>query len=288
MAGAAKKWLTGCGIGCGLLLVLSLGAGTIGYIGVRKAMDRGEGIEEGFDRLRAEYGGPAEYVPGPDGSVPTGRMEVFLAARRSMAEERKTAGDVLRVLDGQEVDGGQPNFIQKAKAGIQLIPAMMTFIEQRNDVLLTEGIGLGEYLYIYSLSYFNLLDKDLTDGPSFTLTSDDEDNDNRGFQWNAGPQGEKGDTREDRERTIRKYLHRIQLKMARNQLQNLDARGGSAEDRERLEAEIALMEAEPLRLLWETGMPDVLRRSLEPYLDELDATYDPMINVLESGLVENE
>jgi hypothetical protein len=76
--------------------------------------------------------------------------------------------------------------------------------------------------------------------------------------------------------------------MARNQLEALNMGAGTEEDRLRLEAEIAAMETEPLRLLWETGLPDPIRQSLEPYRGQLEASYDPMVNILESGMVESE
>ena len=289
MAGTAKKWFIGCGIGCGLFLLLIAGAGTVGYFGVRQAIDRGEDIEAGFEQLRAEYGGPGDYIPAPDGSVPADRMEVFLAARQDMAIDRKQIGDILRTLDDQEVDGAKPGFIQKTKAGIQLIPSLMTFIDLRSHALLNAGMGLGEYLYIYSLSYYNLLARDLADGPSFQITGEDQDGDNNGFHWDVGPSSsDGGSTTDEREKVIRRYLHRIHLQMARNQLEGLDGLTGDQEDRTRLVAEIAALEDESLRLFWETGMPAALRESLEPYRDRLEASYDPMVNVLESGLVENE
>jgi hypothetical protein len=285
MAGAAKKWFIGCGIGCGLFLLIIGGIGTVSYLGIKQAVDHGEDIEAGFEELRAEYGAPSDFVPEPDGAVPSDRMEVFLAARDAMAADRKVAGDILRTLDGQDVDGKTPNFIDKAKAGIQLIPSMMTFIDQRNQALLNQGMGLGEYLYIYTLSYYVLLDRDLADGPGFNVSGEEENSD--GFRWETG-EGKSGDTRVNREKQIRRYLHSIHLAMARNQLQAIENRGAPAELRQQLEAEMALMRDEPLRLLWETGMPSAMQLSLEMYRDQLEASYDEMVNVLESGLIEHE
>ncbi len=213
-------------------------------------------------------------------------MEVFLAARDFMSADRKTAGDVLRTLDGAEVDGKSPNFIDKAKAGINLIPSMMTFIDQRNQALLEQGMGLGEYLYIYSMSYYGMLKKDLVDGPSFQISGDDN-GDNDGFRWETSA-GDSDDSKADRAKKIRRYLHGIHLSMARNQLENMDQNGDTGGIRDQLEAEIATMIEEPLRLLWETGMPSAMQMSLEVYRDRLAASYDPMVNILESGLVEIE
>ena len=286
MSGAAKKWFIGCGIGCGLFILIIGGIGTVSYIGIKNAVDHGEDIEAGFEELRAEYGPPSDFVPQPDGAVPADRMAVFLAARDAMAEDRKVAGDILRTLDGQEVDGKSPGFLDKAKAGIQLIPSMMSFIDQRNQALLTEGIGLGEYLYIYTMSYYVLLEKDMTDGPGFTVSGEDEQN-NGPIRWETS-EGSSGDTQADRERRIRRYLHRIHLAMARNQLEAIATRGAPEGMKEQLEAEIALMEDEPLRILWETGLPPALQASLAVYRDQLEASYDAMVNVLESGLVEHD
>lgn len=289
MAGTTKKWLIGCGIGCGLFFLVMAIGGTVAFFGVRKAMDHGKQIESGFEELRASFGGPGEFTPEPDGSVPYDRMETFLAARDSMAGYRQEVGDLMRTLDDQREDGMKPNFIDKAKAGINLVPSLMGFIHHRNQALLSVGMGVGEYLYIYSLAYFDLLKVDLADGPSFALTGQDDEGNNSGFHWEAGAHSSKGrESGEDREHEIRSYLHRIQLKMARNQLEKLDQVGGHEESRNLLVAELAAMEEEPLRLLWETGLPEAVRASLEPFRGRLEASYDPMVNVLESGLVENE
>jgi len=45
MAGAGKKWLIGCGIGCGFFVLIMGGIGTVGYFGVKKFADRAERIE---------------------------------------------------------------------------------------------------------------------------------------------------------------------------------------------------------------------------------------------------
>ncbi len=289
MAGTAKKWFIGCGIGCGVMLLLVLGLGTAGYFGIKGAIDRGENIEASFEQLEAEYGAPGEYTPDPALMVAADRMDVFLGIREEMAPQRKAMGDLLRTLDGQEVDGRKPGGLAKAKAGFRLIPDLMDFIGQRSRTLLEGGMGLGEYLYIYSLSYPVLLEKDLQAGPGFTLASEGDDEENGGFHWRMDPDAEGSlDVKADRELKIRTYLHRIQLKMARNQLAALQATGGDEAGAAALEAEIGRMESETRRLLWETDMPESLRRSLEPYRDRLEAQYDPMVNILESGLVEAE
>ena len=286
MAGSGKKWLIGCGAGCGVLFLLVVLGGPVAFLGVRKAVDKGEDIKAGFEELCAQYGRPGDFTPAPDGSLSADRMDVFLAVRQVMAPDRKKMGDILRTLDDQEVDGVKPNWLGKTRAGFRLIPTTMDFLNRRNAVLLEQGMGLGEYLYIYSLAYFGLLDKDIIDGPSFEITGDSSEQESKKFRWEV--KAGKGDPERDRERVVRTYLHRIHLQIARNQLAALNREGDPGGIRPQLTAEIAALEAEPLRLLWETGLPEVVSSSLEPYREQLEEVYDPMVNLLEIGLVKQE
>jgi hypothetical protein len=290
MAGTGKKWLVGCGIGCGLFVLLLAGAGTVGFFSVKKFTERADRIEETFDRMDAEYGQPSEFVPELDGSVPAGRMEVFLAVREEMHDVQMEVSEMFSTLDGRN-DAG---VIDKFKAGIRFIPALFIFIEERNNIMLERGMGVGEYQYIYALSYYGLLDKDLSDGPGFTVVSDEEHTENDSWNWqiNSGDDGEE-ETRERRAREVRKFVNRVQSRVIRNQLEALDevgyVEGLDFETwRAQVQAEAEAMERESLRLLWEEGLPEQIRESLEYYRDRLNASYDDMTSILEMGLVEHD
>ena len=69
MASGTRKWLVGCGIGCGFLILAAGGIGTCSYVGIQKLKDRGERLDAGFEELHALYGRPAEFVPPADGVV---------------------------------------------------------------------------------------------------------------------------------------------------------------------------------------------------------------------------
>jgi hypothetical protein len=290
MAGNGKKWLVGCGIGCGLFVLLLAGAGTVGYFSFKKISERADRIEETFDRMDAEYGEPSDFVPETDGSVPSGRMEVFLAVRDEMGDVQQEVSGLFYTLDGENGAG----WLDKAKAGLKFLPSLFIFIEERNNIMLERGMGVGEYQYIYSLAYFSLLGKDPSDGPGFTVVSDDEEHENDSWQWsvNSGEEGTE-ETRAKRASEVRRFVNRVQSRVIRNQLAALDAAGfvdGMDFDvwRSELATEAEAMDRESLRFLWEEGLPDQIRASLEPYRDRLDATYDPMTSILEMGLVEHD
>ena len=291
MAGTGKKWLIGCGIGCGFFVLVLGGVGTVGYFGVKKFADRAERIEATFDRMDAEYGHPSEFVPEIDGSIPADRMEVFLMVRAEVRDVQQEVSGMFRTLDGK----GESGFIAKAKAGMKFIPSLLIFIEERNGFMLDHGMGVGEYQYIYSLAYYGLLDKDPSDGPGFSVVTDDDDEEENGWQWNVNTgDDDDEDIRDKREQEVRRFVNRVQSRVAANQLEALDANAGYLEGldfdtwRAELAAEVAAMDRESLRLLWEEGLPIHIRDSLEPYRDRLDATYDDMTSILEMGLVEHD
>ena len=63
-----------------------------------------------------------------------------------------------------------------------------------------------------------------------------------------------------------------------------DFRGISKQWREALEAEIEAMELNRYRLVWQDGLPEVTRRSLEPFRGRLEASYSPLTNGVEMAL----
>jgi hypothetical protein len=257
---------------------------------VKKFADRAERIEGTFDRMDAEYGQPSDFVPAIDGRIPADRIEIFLAVRDDMGEVQQEVSGLFRTLDGE----GESGVIDKIKAGMKFIPSLLIFIEERNNIMLNHGIGVGEYQYIYSLAYYGLLGKDPTDGPGFTVASNDDDNEEDSWNWNINAgDSDEDDVRENREREVRRFVNRVQSQVIQNQLEALDAAGSvTSLDydiwRAELAAEAAAMDRESLRMLWEEGLPAQIRGSLEPYRVRLDETYDDMTSILEMGLVEHD
>lgn len=288
MAGSAKNWLIGCGIGCGLLIALGVGLGAAGYFGVRHVVKRAEGLEAARDSLVARFGPPESYVPPADGSLAPERVEAFLMARHLMKPVRERTSRTLAVLDG--TSGG--SLPERVRAGANFVPHMLAFIEDRDRALLQAGLGSGEYQYLYSLAYFALLQKDPGDGPGFKLLTRGDGGEG-GRDWTLGSRHESGDdnrrretVHREREDLVREELNRIQRENLRAQLAALDAQGGGANGawRAQLAAELKRLTDERRALAWENGLPSGLRATLEPFRDRLDESYDAMTGVLELHL----
>lgn len=282
MGGTARNWLIGCGVGCGLVVVLVLGLGAAGFLGVRNVMNRAERLEAASDSLAARYGSAEAWAPPADGRLDAARVEAFLEARRLMAPARSRASRTFATLDGE---GG--GVTAKVSAGVSLVPHVLSLIEARDRALLEAGMGPGEYRFLYAVAYFGLLGKDPADGPGF-LVSGNNGSGREGRNWTIGSKGggaDRDDVRRRRGNAVREALNGTQAANLGRQLEQLDAAGGGDPAwRAALAAEVAALAAEPRRLAWEQDLPAALRSALEPYRDRLEQEYDALTGALELGL----
>lgn len=286
----ASKWKKGCGCGCGVLvLVLGL-VSWGGYILITSVVENAQKAEAVMKQVHERHGEISDFVPEPDGAVPAERLEAFLLTRELMEEARNETEGTLALLSSGESGGAQvPGLLgrllgwgtaaMKVEAGTTLVPQAIAFVGARGEALLEAGMGTGEYLYIYSLTYFSWLGKSPADGPGFPLVGDDED----GGQQRQGGRDEF-DVREERREMILTRLNEQLLPVLRRQLAALDASRHVAESdpwRQQLSAEIAAMEKDGFRIPWRDGLPPVIEESLAPYRARLVGSYSPMCNPLE-------
>ena len=273
MASTGQKWAIGCGVGCGLILLVTLMVGGGMFMAVRKVVKEGESIEESYEVLAADYGQPEDYTPTASGAIPAERMETFLAVREAMKPAAEKLARTIHILDDDDGVEVEASGFEKVKAGLSIIPSVLGYLKTRNETLLENGMGNGEYTYIYSMAYFAYLDKEVADGPNVKLTG--EEKDSNGFSFDL--EGETL-TKEEREQEIRYYLHRLHLAFLNNQI-------GVAGEEPALVAEREVLVNNPRRMLWEEGLPEPVAASIAPYAEELDAGSVPILNLIEVGMV---
>ncbi len=280
MAGSGKKWLIGCGIAfvIGILLVVAMIYGGI-QLG-KKAVEKFEEVGAVTGALEDRFGGAETYIPDADGRIRPERMEAFLNARAAMAPFRQEFESTLALLDGDESsDDASGSFLSKGRAGLKLIPGIIGFFGERAEACLEAEIGLGEYAYIYVVSYYGLLQKQVAAGPGFVLTSADGDRNNQG----------RGDdefaVREARREMILSTSRELFLDLLQNQLDasRLLPRPGPEPWEAELQIEIEKLQNDPYRLPWNDGLPEQLATSIEPYRERLESSWSEMCNALEIG-----
>lgn len=291
-----RNLLIGCGIGCGLLILALLAVGGGGFLAVKGMLDKAERVEAASDALQARFGAVGDFRPAADGSIAPERLEAFLAVRRRLADERAVIADRLASLAEAKLgvlSGSPGKIIRTVRAGAGLVPHILDYVTARNEALSATGVAPGEYLYLYALAYYVDLGYSPGDGPPFILTDDDDRSQvarDRFDPFDGEAESEAYDTesspdriRDLRNRRIRRQLNRQLLPMLTNQLADLRRDGGTAGDRwsEELEREIAALQAEPLRLPWQDGLPRQLSQSFAPYRARLRADYCELCNPLE-------
>lgn len=159
MAGTGKKWLIGCGAGCGLIILLNIlifvGAGVF----IARPMNK---VAESQKILSKELGKAADFIPEADGLTPE-RMEIFLAVRDRLIpscekfEKAAVGFQAMEELDKGEDDPslgevfkGLGKFMGSFKG---MVVEMSEVMKIRNEALMEMGMGMGEYTWIYVLSY---------------------------------------------------------------------------------------------------------------------------------------
>jgi hypothetical protein len=292
MASTTTKWIVGCSIGCGalILLMVALSVGT--YYTIREVVEDVKESEAAMEALTERYGRVSDFTPDADGVIEPTRMETFLRARDVMMPFQTDLSESLGVLaDAQESgeDASSGSFLEKMQAGLNLVPGIFAFHAHRSEALLEAGMGLGEYRYIYAMSYYSWLARPPADGPPFTLVGDTDVRIDAGSSFDDDDWGdqEEFEVRESRAENILGRLHREILPMLRRQqaaLERLEARPDEDVWRRALADEISALEADRFRIPWQDGLPDVLRQSLEPFKARLEASYSPMCNPLEMGM----
>ncbi|MFQ5718594.1 MAG: hypothetical protein ACE5IK_03510 [Acidobacteriota bacterium] len=292
-----NKILVGCGIGCGGLLLLAVISGVGGVMWVRGTM---AGFNEAIDvrqQIEARHGPAEAFVPAADGAISPSTMTAFLAVRTATDPARtalRTNFSALPVTEDAARELHDKPFLEKLASvwhiggsAMRLAGTMGDFFAARNQALLDHDLGMGEYTFVYVLAYYSLLHHSPDDGPDNVRVEGLEDDDEP-FSLNIEPSDGSGEGRQDRSRrqgtgALKEQVRRTVLAILRNQLDALDETAENTGWATRLAAEIRKMEDHEVGVPWSTELPPAIGNSLEPYRDQLEATYSPLVNPFELG-----
>jgi len=268
MSKTTSKVLTGCGIGCLLAIVVVVGLGWMGYRWTQLAVDAMESAGQSEALLEETFGPVRDFRPPVDGRIPVDRMEVFLEVREGLTAPREALAQAISGLAPGEGGGG----LRTARAGAVMGPRALDLVRARNETLLSAGMGFGEYVWIYWLTYDAWLGH-----PADASTLHDimaERSTSGGsvqFHFGGGMEPER----------ITWRLRTDITAMLWNLDEDLAAGSESGGLRELVIAELEALEAEPARVPWEDGLPEEFAVGLEPYRERLALTYSPATNPFE-------
>jgi hypothetical protein len=273
-----NKWLIGCGVGCGLVLLAFIVLSVMVGLFFRQTFQPLADAVESYDELVEAQGEVEEFVPPATGAIPASRMEVFLSVRESMREARANLDAFMTDFPPADLgDEDRPaTIIYRALTSLgEWLEPMAAYAERRNRALLEAGMSPGEYLYIYALAYYSWLDHSPEDGPVVVREGNQRLLDGEDGMFNR--------------RKVRRRYRRTILALLHNQLDALpEAESGREAWEQELTAEIARLEGNPGRIVWQDGLPPAIEASLSPYRDRLEATYSANGNCFEWPLAEGE
>jgi hypothetical protein len=159
MAGAGRKWLIGCGAGCGglilLLIVVTVGGGLVMMRPMGPAVDAQRELDERLGRRD-------DYRPGAD-VLSADRVERFLAVREAvmpMCADFNAMAEKFKAMDEMAESEKEPSAGQALRAvgGVTggifgLVGKLGHFAQRRNEALVAAEMGLGEYAWLYTVIY---------------------------------------------------------------------------------------------------------------------------------------
>jgi hypothetical protein len=240
----SRGWLKWCSIGCGVLVLIPILVLLV--ISVRTCVPLGI-ANRTRAQLDEQFGPPESFTPTDDGSIPAERIRAFLEVRGKLAapckqfeimqaKMRRVDGLDEKAPSGKEMVGATKGL---ASVGADIAPFIGEFFEQRNKALLEAEMGLGEYTYIFALSY-----RDRLEAPGDELF----------FEGGLSP---------DVLAVLRAALSA-----------QLTASTGIADaERRLLEQEIRASQDDPQRLPWAEQLPPAIEESLLSFRGRLDRAY---------------
>ncbi len=263
MAGAGRKWLVGCGVGCAVVSLLAI-LGTVGG-GILLTRPFVRAVDSQTE-LTVTYGEREDFVP-PPATLDLERVKAFMMVRKDMQpicmkfQEIAARFQAVENLDegGDDVSAGEA-----MKAVLPVVGAAMGMagnigrqVEERNRALLARDMGLGEYVWHYVLIYNSWL--------GYPANQDFED------------AQDDGSYDQDERRSISALLA--------NHADGLRAAGAVAEaDLWQAEAE-AVLESETGVPFGPGGLPARYAVLLEPARGKLEATYCAATSSFELGTI---
>jgi hypothetical protein len=138
-----------------IALVFIFGSGI--YFATEKIREA-KGVEQ---TLIDRFDWAEKYTPVIDGSIPPQRMEGFIRVREAVQPHCVNYQAILKdIIDLEKLETDQASGHDKASRGMKSLksifsagPKMVAFSKARNEALLAEEMGIGEYMYIYLTAY---------------------------------------------------------------------------------------------------------------------------------------
>lgn len=243
------SWVKGCAVGCGALVLLAVVLSTVGVVRILRPF---QSAVDARAELESTVGTEDSFTPSPDGAIDPARIDDFLAVRAALVDtcarltESTAAMARMEELDRQENPSRMEVLrlaVAATRGAMGMGPLMGELFERRNEQLLDAGMGLGEYSYLYVVSYRDQL---VGDRP-------------RTWILDGSP--------------VNARIHATFEGMLARQLEAARAAELAPDWIAELEREHAAVASDFSRIPWQDGLPKRIGDSLAPYAEQLGDTF---------------
>lgn len=281
----SSKWLLGCGIGCGIIILLGVITIFAGYFICKGTVEGFKEVETTSEKLKEKYCAVEDYIPSPDGIISDDRIEIFLAVRDSMRETLIELEQTLKKFEEieKEDENKDQSFwsvMDDIKSGFNIVPQFAQFYLCKNKALLKLDMSPGEYYYIYVMAYYSYLGKSpggnnsnmhiINSQAGFTIRADTEEQEKEKDNeiW-------KMEMKEDQKYAIIRHIRWIIIPVMENQLDKINENPSlySKTWRRKLENEVKKLKDDRRRIPWKDNLPQQLEKSFAPYKNRLEQSY---------------
>ncbi len=295
-----SKWKLGCAIGCGGILLIIIILAGMGYYLIKDTITAFDETAKTTKLLREKLGKEKSFCPAPDGVIPADRLEIFLAVRESAASqvkqmEQEVTGLIENINRRENKEESAPGVYTIVKGIFGALPHLADYFTHRNRQLLEQGMGLGEYYYIYTIVYYSWLKRTPGDGPDFSVMNRGE---NRTIRFVIGDmlkdKKEKEESGEEESWQLEDHGHEGRARMRSFMLHVMGCQleklspGAPGEEtvswKETLTAEIAALKKDRKRVPWQDGLPGHMTVAMEPLRRRLEKAYYRLLNPIEFGM----
>ena len=258
----AKKsnWFMGCGIGCVVVLAVTILGGVGLFTTGKRVVERFKEVGESQRVLTERFGRIDDFTPAADGRLAPDRIEAFLRVQETLLPTAtELAGHGRALKDLEEHDSKSLGAVVTGfRSMLGIGRAAAAYLDERNRSLLEEGMGLGEFTYLYLVCYHAWLGNSFD--PDFGDVMHEDD----------GGEARSSD------------LRRLFLGWLKAQRVAAVETGENPAWLGTLDGEIEALRIADLRVPWADGLPARIAAGLEPYRERIEATYvplDPLVGV---------
>jgi len=283
MAKKSSRILMGCGIGCGAIILILIGLGVSGYLFVKDKFKDFEAVETLSKQLDAEYGPASQFTPSED-TISDAKIAVFLKIRQSVADAAANLSDksssIKDKIDEMEHndDSSVSDVLFLIKQGMGSFPKIAEYLKARNQTMLENNMGLGEYYFIYITSYFSYLKNSPEDGPPFPVM--ENKGSSSGIHVEVKTSSGRKNSIKYRGMIITGYIQDMVVPM----LKRLLKKGvNNQELADAIKQELVLIDKDSSRLPWQDGLPAKWLKVLEKHKIALENSYYKVTNPIELG-----